>query len=208
MKKIKALIKSLTKNRPVEQLLVDNSEVSLDQVLESGIIRELPIIKNLVALTKAGIGLRDYLYMKRIVRFVQNAENITPEERDEFLKKYGSADFSDDLLLIIEKSDTLQKAAYIGKAFKALLKGAIELKQFKDLSHAINKANTDNLAILDEIYYPVISRRNPSVQDDLLQAGLLNLLHYDGLMNKQGTGYLNNDLGKLFITHCLEKPSR
>ena len=81
----KSVVKAIADSGGLE-LAVDAAEVSLDQLLTDGVLRDVPIVGGLVNLYKAGIGVRNYLFVRKVARFlagplVQDFQNyrLTPE---------------------------------------------------------------------------------------------------------------------------------
>lgn len=71
-----------------KELLVDYSEIRVDQFLNDGFLKEIPILKSFVSAINLGKTINNAYFYKKLVLFVQNIQEITKEIRDKFKKKY------------------------------------------------------------------------------------------------------------------------
>lgn len=135
------LVKSI-EAKELSDLAVDYAEVGLDSILDEGIIRDIPILRTLVSIAKAGLNVRDRLYVKKIAYFLQQVGNTTQEQREEFIKKYCQdiKRFEEAVLLILEQADSIEKSSLVGKIFKACILDVITYDDALKLSSMVNRA--------------------------------------------------------------------
>src|SRR5690348_6952258 len=69
-------------------VLEDQAEVVVDRILKDGLLKDIPIVSTITGTVKTIIAVRDYLFVLKLVKFLQGI-NITEEERAHFEKAIG-----------------------------------------------------------------------------------------------------------------------
>lgn len=147
----KSLEESLTGSELVNTGL-DITEIAIDQLLNEGLLKEVPVVKSLIALVKTGYSIRDALYIKKVLLFVLGVQEVSEEKRLIFLKDISQFSKEKNRLLekifiTLDKIDDSEKAILLAKAFQHLIVGNID----KTLYYRIARIIEDML--LDDIYY-------------------------------------------------------
>jgi hypothetical protein len=129
---------------------VGNVEALVDQVLDNGLLRALPILDTLVSFAKIGMTIRDRLFITKVHRFLFALTTVTEEERRRFCeeltrdeklrKKTGEV-----IVLLLDRFDDLEKPQILAKLLAALMKGKISYGQFRRLAHAIGLGYIEDL---------------------------------------------------------------
>lgn len=137
-----SLIKSMS-SKSIE-IISDNSEVFFDSLLESGALKDIPIFGNIFKITSLGISIRDYLFTKKILTFLNSLTSINSQEKTIFLEKHvkdkkSREELGDKILYTLEKVDSNKKAEFIARAFKLYLKEKITKIEFYDLIYTIEQ---------------------------------------------------------------------
>ena len=107
-----------------KKLLESASEISgellFDSQLPEGLLKETPFVKTIYAFYNAGKSLQEYLYLRKLKRFLENIEDINEDDYQEFLRNAEDDEesLSGSLLLILDKIEDERKAVLIAKAFK------------------------------------------------------------------------------------------
>jgi hypothetical protein len=140
------LIKSI-KVKGLGDIAKEYGELGLDLVIDSEILRGIPIISTLINVAKVIGSVRDRLYLKKLLHFFEKIGDTTQEERERFIEKNckDSKLFEEAVLLILEQADNMNKSSLIGKTFKACIKGVITYDEALKLSDMINKAYWSDL---------------------------------------------------------------
>ncbi|HNT26614.1 MAG TPA: hypothetical protein PKH10_00420 [bacterium] len=135
--------------------LVSLGEPVLDNVLSKGYLRDIPLLGTLVSLGKIGDDIRGYYFVKKIWHFLKETKNISQEDRDRYIaemeldeKKFDKA--CEQLLLIIEKLDAMEKAQIIGRLFKARVEKRITEDQFLVASQITDRMMHGDLVLLQQ----------------------------------------------------------
>ena len=121
----------------------------------TGIAPEIPIVRLLVALGRATKSVSTALLTRKIVRFLTQLQTIEPHKREAFLRRLEGGDrerIIGDLLLVLERHDTLRKSEIQGKLFAALIREQLTKREYLDLTHATSAVNVDALPELRTFY--------------------------------------------------------
>jgi hypothetical protein len=126
----------------------------------------------------------------------------------------------ENLLLLLERLNDMDKPFMVAKAFRALLEGRIDLATFQNLSHAIDFVRMSSIPMLIKIYDVDANPHarlligplepDPDLQH-LAYCGLVSVdwsrlsdLDLGGSSKKLG-GYTKNELGKLFFEVAIKQ---
>jgi hypothetical protein len=124
-------------------------EVTIDAFMKEGILRDIPILGTLVGLGRAGIAVRDILFVKKLKTFLLELHKV-PEEREKFVHDMESDPAERDrvgmhLMVLLERFEEAEKAKYLGRAFAAYLRGNVNLSMFLRMSRAIDRCLVEDL---------------------------------------------------------------
>lgn len=138
------------KNRSFQNLAIDFSETLTDSIIESEIIKDVPIVKTILNLGKLGSNTRDLFLIKKILTFLSQIDRKDDTNSKEFIAKSleriaKDNTFFESLLNRLDRCDEIEKAKQIGLAFKHLLIEDITILEFKLIVKAINTINIDHL---------------------------------------------------------------
>lgn len=135
------------------QILAGLGEFTLDQFLEDGMLRDAPMVGTLFGLLKTGRNVRDFLYAKKIAKFLVNVREIDSDERKRFTesaekdpkqqRRIGAT-----VLLLIERHTDMAKSALLGRLFSQYVAGAMSFGQFGRLADALDRLMIDDLRVL------------------------------------------------------------
>ena len=103
------------KQSDISKLTPDLLEIGLDEILEDGIIKEIPVVKTIQAFYKTVITISDKILIKKIVLFLNRLNDVSKEIIDDFVTKLDKEpkfkkEIGEKLLLILEKSDDYEKS--------------------------------------------------------------------------------------------------
>lgn len=109
-------------NNNLKKILEDVGEALFDTLFEDGLLKEIPIVGTTIGLYKTGKSFKLRNYIKKILKFLNELKEITPEERENFLNKINKnpkekKDLFERSLYILEKIDDSYKVEIIGRLF-------------------------------------------------------------------------------------------
>lgn len=137
----------------LENVATELTEVFLDKDMEEGILRDIPIVGTIVALSKTAKSVKDFLFLKKILSFLKESSKVSTEERLKAIEKINTSrkyrtKVGEKLLFIVDKCDDAERAEMFGRFFAYFLKGKISYDDFLRLSKA-----TDNLILQDVLEF-------------------------------------------------------
>jgi hypothetical protein len=122
----------------------DMMEVTLDAILQNGILKDIPVISTITGITKTILSIRDQFLVKKILSFLFELQDITDKEREKFIHdmdndtKYQQK-IGESLIMLIERLDDLEKPAFLAKLLKARIRGDINHHQFLRFASVIDQ---------------------------------------------------------------------
>jgi len=137
-------------NKDLQEVAIDLSEAALDSLIDNEVIKDLPVIGTFVRLARATMSISDLIFAKKVERFISVLASIPPEKREQFHNRLETeADLrrktGEVLVLTLDRSEDLQKAAIIGKLFSHFITGEISLYILRRLLFAVDRAFIDDL---------------------------------------------------------------
>ncbi len=132
------------------KLAQDYAELGLDLVTKDGILKDIPIVGTLVNAAKVVGSVRDRLYLRKLVLFLEKVGETTQEQREKFIDDncQDTRAFEEAILLILEQADRIEKSILIGKIFKACILGKIKYNGALILSTMVNRVCWDDLVAM------------------------------------------------------------
>lgn len=132
-------VKSKVENFPV----ADYAEALLDFCAESELVKAIPVFSTGVGMFKAYSQYKEGKFKRKVQSFVEAVGDMSPEDWSKFeasLEAEGKKEqFLNELLEIIEKADSEQKAEILGGIFRRLVKTEIEHNIFEDQVRITNE---------------------------------------------------------------------
>ncbi|MBE7630491.1 hypothetical protein [Tenacibaculum piscium] len=153
MSEIKDISNSLEltlKDSNLQGVTVGIAETLTDSILEDGILKDIPVISTIVGLGKVGFKIKDRLFLKKIITFISELNEISIEKRNEIISKIDESKqfrikIGEKLLYIIDKCDDHEKSQLIGRLFKDFLEEKIDYDSFLRCSVVVDKAMPEDL---------------------------------------------------------------
>jgi hypothetical protein len=185
------------KRQDLRATMADLAKTGLDQLIPGlGLLLNLP---------KTWGGVRDYIFARKVIRFLTSVGEIPLEERERFLAKIEQQgkrrQLGDTLLLLLDRLDDLEKPEVLARLFAAYMRGRYDFPTFRRLSTALERISPVSLPALKSFYSP--DRQGIQIGgEDMEQfafAGLVSIHFYPSDHGLTGGGFDANDLGKLFV---------
>lgn len=154
-------------------------EFSIDQVLDDGLLKDIPLVGWIAKGISTARSISDVIFYNKIVRFLFALESVDLQNKsdcrammrvdNDYRKRVG-----EHLILILDKLDSLQKAAILAKCFSHFLDGDMDHDRFMDLAHIVDRSS---LADLNAIGVPDTQRitfrdRGIAASSGILEYGL------------------------------------
>lgn len=100
----------------LKELSKDVSEIALDSTLDNGLLKDIPVIKWIHSFYKMNVGIRERLFIKKVLRFFLELREVPAEERDVFISDLETKGeyrqkVGETLIMIIERIDDINLCA-------------------------------------------------------------------------------------------------
>jgi hypothetical protein len=196
-------------NAETKDLVVDLGELGLDAALEEGVLKEIPVLKSIIACHKTWEAIHDQLFLRKIAGFLFACPRFTDAEKQKFLNEHlngpqSTTRLSDSIVLVLDRLDDLEKPPMVAQAFAALVRGEIDLGTFRRLTAAVDIGFVEDLKDLVRQTHPTADQMR-SLFPCLVRTGL-TWIHGPNVPGEGGmarTQYQVSDLGRVFI-NCMK----
>ena len=83
------LEQSLTRSLKTDLTNVSSglAEAGIDSALESGLLKDIPVVNTLIGLYKSGVSLRERRYIQNLIAFLSEFNEISADKKDNFIEK-------------------------------------------------------------------------------------------------------------------------
>lgn len=131
------------KNSDLSSIVQSGMEIGVDSVINDGILKDIPIVGTLVNLIKSAYSINTYLFLKKIIAFLNGIADIGEAERNKMISEIDESDkykikVGEKLLFILDKCDDTEKASLISKAFSSFIKKEIDYSDYIKIAYIIN----------------------------------------------------------------------
>ncbi|MCG7517951.1 hypothetical protein [Vibrio sp. MMH1-50] len=199
MSKDISLIETLKKS-DLGSVSTELAEIAIDGVLTEGVLKDIPVVNTLIATYKAGQSVRDNLFNRKLLRFLNEVSDIPPLERAEVISKLESSpgDVGEMLLLSLDRLDNLVKPELLAKAFLLLANDEVSVKEFYDLKTIIENINMNDVEEIKKFYEDYLYCPNELISS-LLQTKLA-AINEGGIMDHAHPLFKTTKIGRTFLT--------
>lgn len=126
------------------------SEAFIDTIINDGVLREIPLISSILGLNKAILTIKDRLFLKKIISFLNGIKQIDVKKRSKIINEINEGKdqkikVGDKLIYILDKCDDHIIAQYIAQLFCGLLEERISYSDFLKGSKVIQTINLGDL---------------------------------------------------------------
>lgn len=154
IEKLELKLVDSVKSEELTDLSLDIGESFLDAVMQDGVAQNLPIFGGIYKLGKAGLGIREHYFAKKIYLFLFNIKDVSTQDRIDFLNDLDNADYSqhagETLINILERFDNMEKPIILSNLLKAKVAGHIDIINFLRLSSIVEKSFLPDIKKLDQ----------------------------------------------------------
>jgi hypothetical protein len=189
----------------------DLLELALDNNLNEGVLREIPVVRNLYNLGRATVGIYHRLSIKKMINFLGELSNVSYEKRQSFVEDINKDPqkqrvCEETLLLLIDRADSLEKPSILGRILKHHILDNISYEDAMRLSFIVDRVYMSDLDYLTRFSSGI--QRKPDIDASLQSAGLLKWAGMDGGNLGEpfsgGVIYELNDYGKMLLQYGLD----
>lgn len=150
LKKIDNALIETVKDSDLHNVSIILAETFTDSLLTEGILKEIPIFSTIVGLTKTTFGIRNRLFIKKLITFLAELKDIEPKKRAKMISdidtKIGQrVKVGEKLIYILDKCDDHFDSKYVAQFFRAFLEEKITYNEFLRGASIIQKIFREDL---------------------------------------------------------------
>jgi hypothetical protein len=148
----RSFIETLRKS-DLSSVAAEVSELAVDRLLDDGLLRDIPVVSTFRSLWKAGATIRDWLFIKKLLKFLVELQELDAEVRNAMVTRLEaepvfSQKVGESLLLLLDRLDHMEKPSLLGRAFRAYCKGQVDVMQLQVINRVIDRAFVPHLSQL------------------------------------------------------------
>lgn len=200
------------------EAVADVGEVGIDQLLDEGILRDIPFLGLLVRAARTFGVVRDWLFARKVVRFFKRLSEIPSKDRERFVQQHENPTerqhLGEILMLLLDRHDDMEKPDPLARLFAGYMRGEYDLETFRRLAGALDRLPLSAIPELQAFYegqehhasgQPV--PRPGRYHSQFIASGLVEIAFMrTGPTGGPGGYYAKNELGKLFLKVLTEHP--
>jgi hypothetical protein len=180
IRKISGELTKTLKDNDFQDTLSNLGEVTLDNLLESGVLKEIPILGTIIGLSRSKMTIQDRLFTKKLLTFLFQLKDTNIEERKKQVDKIEKdsnyqTKVGEKLLFIIDKCEDDEKARYIGKLFQCFIQEKINYDDFLRASRCIELTHLEDLKRFIKEKWDSLEMEEAG---DLIGSGLMYAIYY------------------------------
>ncbi|MTJ10619.1 hypothetical protein [Anabaena sp. UHCC 0204] len=210
-KKITEFLMEVIQNSEVVDRLKDFAEIGIDELLDDGIIKDIPIISSVYSMIKLNSTVREITFLKKIISFYAEIGYVDHKFKDKFMLKYQSdpqyrKQVGEYIINALDRFDQINKAEAFGKIFAAYIRNEIKYNELTQYSYALDKIDFLNINILKDFYLSKMSPDKTYFLQNFVFPGLVSIDFGNHLMNHSWfseftpqIGFAKNEFGEKFL---------
>ena len=150
LKKLSNSFSQTLKDSDLQNATIGLSEVFVDSLIDDGVARDIPIIGTVIGIGKASMGIKEILFLKKIIYFISELKDIPATKRHKMIERIDNSGkfrtrVGEKLLYIIDKCEDYEKSQIIAFLFSAFLSERISYDDFLRASHIVDKLILEDL---------------------------------------------------------------
>lgn len=161
------------KKNVAESELKDLVEFGIDQMIQEGALKDLPIIGSLVGLHKAGMAIQDYLFTKKLLNFLSMVDGSATDRAEVIDQINNSKKFrikvGEKLIYVLDSCQDHLNAELVGWLFNALMQKEIDYAEFQECSNVLARVPFSTFKLFMETQN---DGGNPQDSEGLFEYGL------------------------------------
>jgi len=190
---------NVIKNDTLIDLSADYAELAIDGILNEGVLRDIPAVGSVIGLVKFGNSINQYIFTKKVYSFLFELKSIPRTNRKQMIDKINESRKKQSkvgqvILELLDKVESDQKPAMLGKLMKAVIEEKIDFKSYLRLAHIVKSMFIDDLKMFKSLSSKITSSEI-EITDEMTNFGLieyklpqLNLLNLGNSENKKEVG--------------------
>lgn len=131
----------------------DYGEPFLDGLMESGVLKDIPLINTIVSVFNISSSVSDQLILNKIYKFIVSLSSISSEDRLNMIEKLNASDkyagrAGTAIIEILDRLESERKPEMVAKCFAYYAKEEISFEELRRLIVAIERIPTFDIPSL------------------------------------------------------------
>lgn len=187
---MKEQFNQIIKSKDLKEITIDLVEKVLDNNIGDAIVKEIPILKSLIAARNIYSSYTDRIFLKKAMHVLLELGNTNWIERVELTIDLDDENSSgaEKILMAIDNLETLEKCKVFGRLCKLKAAGQIDLDEFKRLTKLIQDAYLDDLGLL-----PLLSNKLKEKEEKKKSYAYHNNIYIEEFYPLLGLGLMYQD---------------
>lgn len=162
-------------SKELKEISLDLIENVLDNNISNEVLREIPILKSLVAVRNLYTSYSDRIFIKKAMNVLLELGDISWDERLELTSDLNDGDSrgAEKILLAIDKLETIKKCKIFGRLCKLKAVRKIDLDEFLRLTKLIQDAYLEDLFLVEKFRINEKKEINGGDYYSILNLGLI-----------------------------------
>lgn len=146
-----AAVVNVLRSESVASVGKEYLEVGIDAVLESGVLKDIPLVNTVVSIFSTAGSVRDQLLATKLLRFLSELSEISREERITMLEMLNEDDkFSGrvgaSIIEILDRMESDRKPELAAKCFAAYAREEISYEELRRILFALERIASFDVA--------------------------------------------------------------
>lgn len=159
------------KSRDLKDISIDLVEKVLDNEITDEAVKEIPILKTIIAVKNIYNSYTDRMFIKKAMNVLLELGELNEDEKEVFLEDLEDLDETavEKILMSVDKLETLKKCKVFGRLCRLKARGEFYADDFLRLTNLLHRAYLEDLILVknfelnkrkqvsEEEYYPLIA---------------------------------------------------
>ena len=171
-----SLTKTIIESENLQEIVTNLSEIGLDTIVGSNVANDIPFISTITQLWKAGVSIRDAIFLRKLAHFLLELSDTDLRKRNEMINKLDQEEYQgkvgEGIILLLERLDSLDKASMLGRAFQAYIQEEISFQSLQRINVAIDRIPIYDLKSLPQNYQESLNEVSEEIRQMYLAGGL------------------------------------
>ncbi len=168
---MKDQFQEIIKSKDLKEISIELVEKILDNQITDEVIKEIPLLKTIVAVKNIYNSYSDKIFIKKAMNVLLELGELNDDEKNTLLDDLDSEDGTpiEKILMAVDKLETIKKCKVFGRLCKLKAQGEFYLEDFLRLTNLIQIAYVDDLVLINNFnpdekkeiyeqeYYPLIN---------------------------------------------------
>ena len=184
-------------------LTLDYAQLTLEAIMNNEVLKEIPVVKTLVGITRGALAVREFFIAKKLIAFLQQFHlgEIPDEERQKFISELEADSKLRDrtieqIVIMNDRYINVEKSTIHANLLLAHIHNKLSWEEYGDLLVSLDALHPRSLYHLDEIGQSFQTKDT----DVAFEAALLS----SGLATQRVSCYVISDLGRKLYYYGLK----